>query len=165
MADRSDFTLDISGVQPAPTPYAQDVQARRNIVKALLAGNGTDQVREILVAEQVVLAGGTYAVDLKTQLDRYGNACNLDDIVLIYAENADVVGGGGTLEIRPNGVNGFTNWLGAGSAIKLPLAAFNLVGCFVADKYAVTAGNRAFDVVETTGATPAYLKIHIWGRQ
>jgi hypothetical protein len=165
MSERSDFELSFDGVQVSPSPYGQNVRGSRSIRKALLAGDSTDQIRNIFAREAVLAASGTFSLDLRTDTDRFGNALAADDLCMLYVENVDDVTGGGALEIRPNGVNGFTNLLGAASALKLPVGAFVCVACFTADKYDVNNANKVLDFVETGGALGVLLRIHVWVRE
>lgn len=165
MADRSTFQIQIDGAQASPTPYGANVAASRGFTKNLLFGDGTDQMRVLKAYEQVIAPSGTLAVNLTSDLDRFGVALSLDDIALIFIENVIDATGGGACEVRPNGVNGFTNMLGAASALKLPYGSGFCIWNFTADKYDVAAGNRAFDIVETGAALPVLLRMQIWGRR
>ena len=165
MSDRSQFSLDLDAIQIAPTPYGQSVGARRSLRKTLLPGDGTDQLRVVFAYEAVLAASGTYGLDLKTATDRFGAAIAADDLCVLFVENVVDPGGGGALEIRPGSSNGFTNLLGASSAVKLPIGSFLTIGNFTADKYVVTSSNKALDFVETSGSLPVLLRIQLWARR
>lgn len=165
MSDRSQFVLDLDGVQLSPSPYGQSVGARRSIRKTLLAGDADDNVRAIFAYEAVMAASATVPLDLRTTTDRFGANLLADDLVMLYVENVDDPSGGGALEVRPNATNGFTNLLGTGSALKLPPGAFAVVGCFKADAIDVTVTNKALDFVEAGGTLPVLLRIQLWVRR
>lgn len=165
MPDRSEFTLSFDGVQVAPSPYGQNVRGSRSIRKSLLAGNGDDQVQNVYAYESTLAASGTLSLDLKTANDRFGNALSAADIAMIFVENVVDASGGGALEVRPNATNGFTNLLGTSSALKLPYGSFACIGNFTADKIVVDATHKVLDFVETGGALPVLLRIHIWIRE
>lgn len=165
MSDRSQFVLDIEGVQIAPAPYGQNVGARRSIRKTLLPGDADDEVRALFAHEAVLAASGTFSLDLRTTADRFGANLAADDVVVLFVENVEDPTGGGALEVRPGAANGFTNLLGTGSALKLPLGAFAIVGCFKADRIDVTLTNKTLDFVETGAALPVLLRIQAWVRR
>lgn len=168
MADRSTIGITIEAFDPPPSPYGDGVSLTRRIEKILTIGNGDDQAQKILGILQNVAFGATVTVDLKLTSDRYGDNLAADDMVLLWCENVhpdDGGLGGENIEVKPGAANGFTNLLGAGSAIKLPAGGFCMIGNFKADKYPVVAGNKTIEFTNTSGTTSATLTVIVLIRQ
>jgi hypothetical protein len=163
----STFRLFVQGFDAAPSPYLDGVTATRSIERVLQPGNGAGQIQTVNGADYTHPAGGTVTLDLSTNEDVFGVALALDEMALLYIENASD-GAGGVIELRPGAVAGFTSLLGTGSKIKLPkgcavllfLADFDQV-----DKWQLGAGNKALDIVETGGVNTAHVKLQVWGRK
>lgn len=161
------FQLAISGFDAAASPYLDGATTTKSINATLTEGNGAGQVQTVNVVDTTLAASGTAAIDLRLNSDVYGNALLMDELILLYVENA-ADGNGGTFEVRPNAVNGLNNVLGAASAVKLPrgcafavfLADFSLL-----DKWPISGTNKAFDVVETSTTQSGHLIVHAWGRR
>ena len=163
--DRSTFELAFDAVQIPVSPYGRAASGRKRISKVLLPGDATDQMRALHIREAVLSASATFSLDLQTALDAYGAALAADDLAMLFIENVTDASGGGALEVRPNAANGFTNLLGASSALKIPYGGFVCLGNFTADKYDVSPTNKILDFVETGGALPVLLRIHAWVRR
>lgn len=163
----STFRLYLQGFDSAPTPYTSGVVATKSIERVLQDGDGAGEVRCVRDLDQTLGAGGTLALDLKLDTDAYGVPLALDEMVVIYVENASD-GNGGVVEIRPGGANPFTNLLGAGSAVLLPkgcAAMFFLADLDQVNKWPVAAGNKTLAIVETGAALTCHMIVQIWGRK
>lgn len=163
----STFRFFMQGFDAAPAPYADGAAATRSIERVLTNGDGAGQIQTVSALDYTLSASGTTNIDLKTGLDVYGVALGLDEVVAVYVENA-ADGAGGVLEVRPGASNGFTNLLGASSAVKLPRGT--AVALFLSDfdgvdKWLVTSSNKTLAIVETGGSAAAHVIVQLWGRR
>jgi transcriptional regulator of nitric oxide reductase len=167
VADNSLFSLQIDAHQspPAGSPFTNFITAARSISKTLPDGNADDQVKAIAAIEQTIAGSATVAIDLQSDLDRYGVALAASSAVLVFVENVDDGTGTGVIEVRPHATtNPWTNLLGAGSAVKLALGSGMVVGAFKTTNLPVLGANRALQIVETSGQ-PTKLRVHLWLRK
>jgi hypothetical protein len=157
--------LSASLAQTPASPYADGATSTMTAVsKTIPDGNGDDQMKVIRCVDTTVSASGTYTLDLYTGVDAYGVACSAVDCHWLSIENLET-GNGGVVEVRPGASNGWTNFLGASSAVKLVKGAALMVYVPKADRLVIASGNKTLDIVETGGAQSAALKIRFGGRQ
>jgi hypothetical protein len=130
----------------------------------LTVGTGNDQMNVLLAVDTSIPALGSISIDLTADLDRFGVAAALDDVAIVYVENkSDSLSD--SVEVRPGAANAFTNMLGTGSVVKLPIGGFVLVGNFTADKYDVTGTNKTLAVHNTHATLAADVRYYVWGRR
>jgi hypothetical protein len=165
MADRSEFSVSLSAVQVAPSPYGQQVSARKNHRQTLLPGDNDNEFSVLFSSEFTLAASGTQTLDLKLDEDRFGDALALADVALLYVENVDDPAGGGTIEVRPGAANGIQTLFGPGSAIIMGPGMTMMLWNWLAGSIPVQVTKKTIDVVETGAIDDAVVRVQAWGRR
>lgn len=165
----STFQFAMLGFQPPPSPrpnnYLRGATAYRSVEYVRQPGSGAGQIRAIRAADVELGPSVSTTIDLVYGADPYGFRLDLVDAVVVLVEN--VAGGaGGAVELRPAAVEGFTDLLGAGSAVVLPAgsAALFFVASRDGDGWPVAPTGRKLSVVEVS-AVGARVVAHVWGRR
>ena len=157
----SKLVIQMVGKTTPPTPYTGQNSSSTTTSKTVGDGNQDDEIEAVYAADVSVPASGTVTINLATVEDLYGDFLAPDDIAAIIIKN----NGLGDVEVKPGAANGWTGWLGTGSALKIPAGCTEGTDGGPKGAYPITPPNVNLDITETGGADSAELEVQFWVRR
>lgn len=178
----SKFTVKLEGKDSPPAGcMSGDLSVTSTeTISAVADGNADNQIQVVYCKDSEfdgdIAASGSLAIDLETDLDRFGDALGLADVAMLYVKTKVLNDGAGTasgvLQLRPAAAAAWDQLIKAvpggtdTPAIEMPPGAFIVVGGFLAGTYPVTPTTaKALTLVEVGAANATGYKLQIWGRR